>query len=1196
MQPEAGPLTVTPPRSQQSTLEQLANCPQAELLGRLRHLKVQSWERCVAASWQPVLTRCDGILAAFADPQQREAPNAPDEELVCEVLRVLHDVVFLHQDLKGPVERLRDLLQCSELKVLLGALRCLAACPPGRHLQNGPQASAMERRLEVLACGGAPSVLEGGSFRDACCRDYVVEDFRFEIPDMAADPSEPSVLRAPSQAAAEPEAIEALRVQLEASCPPAARAALALQLRLWCRARSLEGRREVVAISLLAICNAVKHIRPFVLQQYLQKRPGLLSELCELLQSLQAVGPDAGVAALRATGAFLDSRFGSRSEASQLSQMLGLSLPHGILACALRGLLAHQPKADELEDHNKLLLAALDLFQITTVNNHQTTVQLGHAGMILAMLELLQKTDVQSLPAVTALLRCLELAAEVSGAAALVLFRDFGGLQAFSLRLKKEIELLMALDFTGDIVEMEPPGDDAAEQRFRTLLQEVTARRRHCRQLLKNIQTALQCTEVVQAGLAHVFQGPLTEALKIAVKAPQKVGLSLFGTAIDIVSSIIQDDPSRVPQMTESLLPDTMAALSKATLRSVECLNYLPGLLASIALHAVGEDFILGLPCKPIQLLTEVLTEPSFAALLHSQPELVQIMGTQVEKVLRNRPAGPNKLTNHVVDCMLSSMQAILDQAKEYPEWTPLDLEDHTEYLPDRLAPFCRFCWSILSTNEAALKCFLEKKGLSLVRELQELPCLPYHLTSLEGQQHPMASLFNLQAKGADGNLAVAAELKDMLSCHLQKVLPALEEFASGDPNAAIAAMETAKVTAFLRDLSRVTSVLESLLSVCREGSSVQILEAVREPLKDIGPLAATLFVLVAWQPQERERMPATASYHATVKAVFGPSSKEGAEPQLRAARQCFRLSSRTLRQLLQLSAKLHRARRDRELREPQSPPLDLARQLAQVAKTVLAAEPPADTTAALRWIGEVFDVLQKMHEEQNKVAVRPLALCAFLQAPAEKPAVAQDDDQTLRESLLEDLLPRMFACGYQVPKALGTVAEVVTALAEIDTPLWRSEEDPAPCVDMRVDKGGGYFKVQGGKPVSKDMKPSKEDEEDKATFGWKGGLKEGAKPQSDDNAKAIVKVCVEELGDEPERPEKLICVTQILATLIHRRPQTGKTLGDEGVKDLILKLHRWCAKGIDYSKSPSDRGHSSLYGAAKAQQPGSSPWRRRPG
>ncbi len=38
----------------------------------------------------------------------------------------------------------------------------------------------------------------------------------------------------------------------------------------------------------------------------------------------------------------------------------------------------------------------------------------GHAGMILAMLELMQKTDVVSLPAVVAMLRCLELAAEAS--------------------------------------------------------------------------------------------------------------------------------------------------------------------------------------------------------------------------------------------------------------------------------------------------------------------------------------------------------------------------------------------------------------------------------------------------------------------------------------------------------------------------------------------------------------------------------------------------------------------------------------------------------------------------------------------------------------------------------------------------------------------------------------------------------------
>eukprot|EP00439_Symbiodinium_sp_Y106_P045350 s3665_g5.t1 len=997
--PVNSPLALTPPVSQQRVLEQLAQCDEVDLLGHLQPLKVQSWERCVASSWHPVLMRFDAILGAFLKSGMGFNGH-PSEELVCEVLRVLHDVLLLHQELKGPVEKLRDLLQCSELKVLLGVLRCLAACPPSRHLQAG-HAASLERRLEVLACGGG--YLETGSFRDACTsEDYVLEDFRADgAGEGDAQPSE-------FKAGADSGDFEELRRQLKAQRgePSAAFPEQLLQLRLWCRARSLEGRRQVVAIALLAICNVVKHIRAFVLQQYLQKRPGLLSELCEMLQSLQSVGTDAGIAALRVTAAFLDARFGqSRSEASQLSQMLGLSLPHGIVACALRGLLGHRPADDQLEAHNAVLSAALDLFQITTVNNHQSSAQLGHAGMILAMLELMQRTDVPSLAAVASMLRCLELAAEVSSTAALVLFRDFNGLQAFSLRLQREVELLMVLEFTGDALEMEPPPTTAPpeeRQRFRALLEEVTARRRLCRQLLKNIQTALQCSEVLQAGLANIFQGPMMDALKVAVKAPVRVGLSLFGTAIDIVSSVIQDDPSRVPQLIETnVLPAVLGVLSKETMRSTECLSFVPGILASVALHAVGEDFILGLASKPVQLVIDVLVDPSFVPLLYSQPELIQIMSTQMDKVLRNRPTGMCKLTEHVVESMLSSLRAILQQAKAYPDWTPWDLEDHTGYLPDRLAPFSRFCWSLLSTNEHVLKCFIEKQGLSLVRDIQDLPCLPYFFTSLEGQQHPVASLFNLQAKCEDGGAAVGAELKEMLSTNLEKVLPILKECAAGDPHVVMSSMETSQVLAFLQALSRVCSVLEDLLSIAREGSSLQVMEAVRLFLVELAPLAALIFVVAAWQPHDRERMPPTACYHESTKQVFTPSSKEdaassagsvqqgggggekagekgGESPILRAARVGFRLTCRTLRQLMQLSSKLQtRVRREASAVVP----FTMARCLAQVAKAVLVAPRPPSSPVALRWVAEVFDLLQKMHEEQNKVALRSLALCAFYQA-----------------------------------------------------------------------------------------------------------------------------------------------------------------------------------------------------------------------
>ena len=42
-------------------------------------------------------------------------------------------------------------------------------------------------------------------------------------------------------------------------------------------------------------------------------------------------------------------------------------------------------------------------------------------------------------------------------------------------------------------------------------------------------------------GLTTVFQGQLCETLKLAVTRPLKIGAPTFGTALDLVSSIIQD-------------------------------------------------------------------------------------------------------------------------------------------------------------------------------------------------------------------------------------------------------------------------------------------------------------------------------------------------------------------------------------------------------------------------------------------------------------------------------------------------------------------------------------------------------------------------------------------------------------------------------------------------------------------------------
>lgn len=60
------------------------------------------------------------------------------------------------------------------------------------------------------------------------------------------------------------------------------------------------------------------------------------------------------------------------------------------------------------------------------------------------------------------------------------------------------------------------------------------------------------------------------------------------------------------------------------------------------------------------------------------------------------------------------------------------------------------------------------------------------------------------------------------------------------------------------------------MLSLCREGSSVPLLEAMRAPLVDIGRLGSCVFSLAAWSPPvEKERLPSTASYHEMIQNLF---------------------------------------------------------------------------------------------------------------------------------------------------------------------------------------------------------------------------------------------------------------------------------------------------------------------------------------
>ena len=96
----------------------------------------------------------------------------------------------------------------------------------------------------MLAGGGAPSVLDNLSLRDACTAvDYAVENFRFDVD------AEPSVLRLRASEATE-QGFEELRERLEAGMAGVGSETEAIHLKIICK--------HVIYLNIRVICGKYK--------------------------------------------------------------------------------------------------------------------------------------------------------------------------------------------------------------------------------------------------------------------------------------------------------------------------------------------------------------------------------------------------------------------------------------------------------------------------------------------------------------------------------------------------------------------------------------------------------------------------------------------------------------------------------------------------------------------------------------------------------------------------------------------------------------------------------------------------------------------------------------------------------------------------------------------------------------------------
>ena len=433
--------------------------------------------------------------------------------------------------------------------------------------------------------------------------------------------------------------------------------------------------------------------------------------MVSLLGNMEQVDAEVLIAALRLTTQFLQDRTGAGVSAQQIIGLLSLHDGNSLVPSNLRRLLTEAENWGEDAPGWKVLQALFDLFHMCVTCTGHINV-LVNAGVISALLQFLKLNARAARLSQVCALKCLESITDLAGQSATALYRDHDGFNSFSTRLGLEVDSLLA----------DPTPEDSGEQSLALWdkLELCTLRRQMSRQLLRNVQVALQCPDVANAGLHHLLSGPLSTVLGKIFSKPLQVGLSVFGIAVNILSHLIGDDPSCVPILIDKgLVPALLDSVKFENMDNSDVLANIPVALGSISLHDAGDAEIAKRTPHPLDMFLQCLIRPEFCDLLSHHLELPSTFGQQCEEILRNRP-GSKDMVYASIKKVVMDLHA---EAKTYPVWKVNNFNSNNN-LADRLNSVGAFLESFLLTTDACQ--WFTKEVFPTLLEICHMPCLPF--------------------------------------------------------------------------------------------------------------------------------------------------------------------------------------------------------------------------------------------------------------------------------------------------------------------------------------------------------------------------------------------------------------------------------------------------------------------------------------
>ncbi|KAJ3019634.1 hypothetical protein HKX48_001941 [Thoreauomyces humboldtii] len=531
------------------------------------------------------------------------------------------------------------------------------------------------------------------------------------------------------------ELVEKYRVPVEHQFP------LLQKIRIALGIKDVVVRRKLLAIRIMSIAVLVILGTEEIIQSKLFTfEPELIQQLAELLQ--KDAGTEAEAFEVQAACLYaLDSMAHHRNRVSEVLTAVSASANHGILMFVLRKVISSLDTDNPI--YPQEFIDALFGFVGYIASTQSGGNMIISAGVLPILIQLMTNARPEQMKPVT---KCIILLDSLvfGFTTSFAPFTAANGLEFLVRRIKDEVNTCLAIIPSTGVDTMDtvsgPTADDLPHDRTMLL-----------RSLLKFVLHMMQTSGTADR-MRNLIDTTLPSSLLIIFEQTQLFGASVFGLAVNVMSTFIHNEPTCLSILQEAKLPQALLeAISKNVPISAEVISALPNAFGAICLNQQGLDQFN--EARPIGKYLEVLTSEEHIRTLQDN-DVPHLVGNSMDELIRHHPT----LKDYVMAAIIEMLERVVAIGQEVspddPDTSslqtvrdvPIKQDDDDERKEPRVSQFidlvARFLEGLFQ-NVAHCKDFIKMNGVNILLKCYSLPTLPYDFAS-SPSSYSLSYLFRL--------------------------------------------------------------------------------------------------------------------------------------------------------------------------------------------------------------------------------------------------------------------------------------------------------------------------------------------------------------------------------------------------------------------------------------------------------------------